>query len=112
MPVSWTRCCSIGRAILWAIYHEKLIEESKEAYRGFSTRVQALASSGMSRPDRIREIMEGAIGTITKAGILEQRPDISRRTLQHTLSELQKSAGSSNSGADAALPSIGSKEEL
>ena len=22
VPVSWTRCCSIGRAILWAIYHE------------------------------------------------------------------------------------------
>ena len=42
------------------------------AYRDFSTRVQALAASDMSKPDRIREIIKGTIGKITKAEIIEQ----------------------------------------
>ena len=61
------------------------------AYREFSIRVQALAVSGMSKPDRIREIIKGTLGKITKAEILEQCPDISQITVQRTLAELQKS---------------------
>ena len=61
------------------------------AYREFSSRVQALAASGMSKPDRIREIIKGTLGKITKAEILKQCPDISAITVQRTLIELQKS---------------------
>lgn len=60
------------------------------AYREFSTRVQALAVSGMSKPERIREIIKGTFGKITKAEILEQCPDISAITVQRTLADLQK----------------------
>ena len=61
------------------------------AYRNFSTRVQALAASDMSKPDRIREIIKGTLGKITKAEIIEQCPDISQITVQRTLADLQKS---------------------
>lgn len=61
------------------------------AYRDFSTRVQALAASDMSKPDRIREIIKGTLGKITKAEIIEQCPDISQVTVQRTLADLQKS---------------------
>ena len=61
------------------------------AYRDFSARVQALAVSGMSKPDRIREIIKGTLGKITKAEIIEKCPDISQITVQRTLADLQKS---------------------
>ena len=61
------------------------------AYREFSSRVQVLAVSGMSKPDRIREIIKGTLGKITKAEIMKQCPDISAITVQRTLIELQKS---------------------
>ncbi len=61
------------------------------AYRDFSSRVQALAASGISKPDRIREIIKGTLGKITKADILAQCPDISQVTVQRTLADLQKS---------------------
>lgn len=61
------------------------------AYREFSARVRTLAVSGMSKPDRVREIIKGALGKLTKAEILEQCPDISAITVQRTLADLQKS---------------------
>ena len=60
------------------------------AYRDFSSRVQVLVTSGMSKPDRIREIIKDTLGKITKAKIMEKCPDISQRTVQRTLMELQK----------------------
>lgn len=61
------------------------------AYREFSARVQVLAASGKSKPDRIREIIKDTLGKITKAEIMKQCPDISAITVQRTLIELQKS---------------------
>ena len=61
------------------------------AYRSFSSQVRALAASGMSKPDRVREIIKGAPEKITKAEILERCPDISAITVQRALTELQKS---------------------
>lgn len=60
------------------------------AYRDFSSRVQVLVTSGMSKPDRIREIIKDTLGKITKAEIMEKCPDISQVTVQRTLIELQK----------------------
>lgn len=60
------------------------------AYRDFSSRVQVLITSGMSKPERIRVIIKDTLGKITKAEIMEKCPDISQVTVQRTLIELQK----------------------
>ncbi len=60
------------------------------AYREFSSRVQLLITKGLSKPDRIRELIEGTIGKITKAEIMERCPDISQATVQRVLIDLQK----------------------
>lgn len=60
------------------------------AYREFSSRVQLLITSGMSKPERIRELIKNTLGKITKAEIMEKCPDISQVTVQRTLIELQK----------------------
>ena len=48
-------------------------------------------ASSMSKPDRIREIIKGTLGKVTKAEIIQQCPDISKITIQRTLADLQKS---------------------
>lgn len=58
------------------------------AYREFSSRVQTLIEAGMSKPQRVKEVIRNHIGKITKAEILERCPDISTVTVQRTLSEL------------------------
>ena len=60
------------------------------AYREFSSRVQLLVTSGLSKPERIRELIKGTLGKITKAEIMAKCPDISQVTVQRTLIELQK----------------------
>ena len=60
------------------------------AYKEFSGRVQTLIESGMSKPERIREVIRKHIGKITKSQIMEKCPDISDTTVQRTLAELLK----------------------
>lgn len=60
------------------------------AYRDFSSRVQMLATSGMSKPERIREIVRGSIGKMTRAQIMEKCPDISRVTVERALTDMVK----------------------
>lgn len=60
------------------------------AYRDFSARVKVLATSGLSKPDRVREIIKDTLGKITKAEIMQKCPDISQVTVQRTLNELVK----------------------
>lgn len=60
------------------------------AYRDFSSRVKVLTTSGMSKPDRIREIIKDTLGKITKTEIMQKCPDISQVTVQRTLNELVK----------------------
>jgi len=60
------------------------------AYRDFSSRVQLLITSGISKPERIRETIKNTLGKVTKAEIMEKCPDISQATVQRTLIELQK----------------------
>lgn len=61
------------------------------AYREFSSRVSLLTTSGMSKPDRVREIIRTTLGPISKKEILEKCPDISQTTVQRTLTELVES---------------------
>jgi len=58
------------------------------AYREFSSRVKVLATSGLSKPERIREIIKDTLGKITKTQIMEKCPDISQVTVQRALSDL------------------------
>ena len=58
------------------------------AYREFSSRVQLLIMSGLTKPERIQEIIKNTLGTISKAEIAEKCPDISKITIQRTLAEL------------------------
>lgn len=60
------------------------------AYRDFSSRVQLLITSGLSKPERIRALIKDTLGKITKTEIMEKCPDISQITVQRTLNELQK----------------------
>ena len=61
------------------------------AYRDFSSRVRALTTSGVSKPERIREIIKYTLGKITKTEIMQKCPDISQVTVQRTLNDLVKS---------------------
>lgn len=58
------------------------------AYREFSSRVRLLTIVGMSKPDRVREIIKNTLGTITKSEIVKKCPDISQITVQRALADL------------------------
>lgn len=60
------------------------------AYREFSSRVQVLSASNLSKPDRIREIIKSTLGKMTKSELMEKCPDISQTTIQRTLNDLVK----------------------
>ena len=60
------------------------------AYRDFSERTDIIISKGVSKPNRIRDIIQNTLGKITKQEILEKCPDISMITVQRTLSDLYK----------------------
>ena len=60
------------------------------AYREFSSRVKALPANGISKPDRIRDIIKETLGKITKTEIMQKCPDISQVTVQRTLNDLVK----------------------
>ncbi len=60
------------------------------AYRDFENHVKIFVTSGLSKPERVAEIIKGTLGKITKREILEKCPDISDVTVQRVLNELHK----------------------
>ena len=68
------------------------------AYREFSSRVSMFAVNGLSKPERIREIIRNTVGTITKTEIMEKCPDISQVTVQRALADLVESGKVSKIG--------------
>lgn len=58
------------------------------AYREFSSRVSLLTTQGMSKPDRVKEIIRATLEPITKTEILAKCPDISQVTVQRALADL------------------------
>lgn len=58
------------------------------AYKDFSSRIQFLSISGLSKPERVREVIRNTLGQITRAEIMAKCPDISRVTVERTLKEL------------------------
>ena len=68
----------------------------KRRYRDFESWVELLTTKGLSKPDRVREIIKSEIiknhlGKITKSEIMAKCPDISQITVQRALADLIKS---------------------
>ncbi len=61
------------------------------AYKELSSSIKLLTIDNMSKPERIRVIIESAHRKITKAEIMDKCPDISQVTIQRTLNDLLKS---------------------
>ena len=47
-----------------------------------------VSTSNLSKPERIKEIIKGTLGKITKTEIMAKCPDISQVTVQRALNEL------------------------
>ena len=61
------------------------------AYREFTSRVDILITRGLSKSERVREIIRGTTGRTTKTQIMKQCPDISQKTVERALKELMDS---------------------
>lgn len=70
-----------------------------KSYNEFESRVEYLKNRSLSKPDRIRYIIDRKLGRITKKEIMEKCPDISKVTVERTLTELVKNGYISKTGA-------------
>ncbi len=61
------------------------------AYRDFFERVDVLITKRLSKPERVREVIRGTAGRITKRQIMERCPDVSQKTVERALKELMDS---------------------
>ena len=61
------------------------------AYKDFADRVEILITKGLSKPERVREIIRNSTRKLTKAEIMAQCPDIGERTVERALASLQES---------------------
>ena len=62
-----------------------------KAYNEFESRVEHLNNRSLSKPDRIKALIDQKIGKITKKEIMYACPDISKITVERTLADLLKS---------------------
>jgi len=62
----------------------------QRAYHEFEDRISHLQHRGLSKPERIRAVIDRKIGKITKQEIMESCPDISKVTVERTLTSLVK----------------------
>ena len=62
----------------------------QKAYHLFEERIKYLQQRNMSKPDRIKAVLDQKIGKITKKEIMETCPDISKITIERTLTSLVK----------------------
>ena len=61
-----------------------------KAYNEFESRVEHLKHRSLSKPDRIKKVIDNKIGKVTKKEIMELCPDISKVTVERTLTDLVK----------------------
>ena len=61
-----------------------LIKASNE----FESRVEYLSSEKISKPERVKHLIQNTIGKINKKEILEKCPDISKKTVERALADL------------------------
>ena len=60
------------------------------ACREFADRADSLLSKGLSKPERVRQLIRDTVGRVTKKEIMERCPDVSQKTVERTLAELLK----------------------
>lgn len=70
-----------------------------KAYNEFESRVEHLKHRSLSKPERIKTVIDKKVGKITKKEIMEICPDISKVTVERTLTELVKSGYIAKVGA-------------
>ena len=70
-----------------------------KAYNEFEERVEHLKQRSLSKPERIKNLIEKKVGKITKKEILDFCPDISKVTIERTLTELVKKGEITKVGA-------------
>lgn len=70
-----------------------------KAYNEFESRVEHLKHHSLSKPDRVKAVINQKVGKITKKEIMELCPDISKVTVERTLTELVKSGYIAKVGA-------------
>lgn len=70
-----------------------------KAYNEFEGRVAHLKNRSLSKPERIKAVIDNRVGKITKKEIMELCPDISKVTVERTLTELVKSGYIAKVGA-------------
>ena len=58
------------------------------SYREFTSRVELITNRNLTKPDRVKAIVRGTNGKITKSEIMEKCPDISIITVQRALAEM------------------------
>lgn len=73
-----------------------------KAYSEFEGRVEHLKNRSLSKPDRIKAVIDNKVGKITKKEIMELCPDISKVTVERTLTELVRSGYIAKVGAGPA----------
>lgn len=73
-----------------------------KAYNEFESRVEYLKYRRLSKPDRIKAVIDNKVGKITKKEIMELCPDISKVTVERTLTDLVKSGYIAKVGAGPA----------
>jgi Fic family protein len=71
----------------------------QKAYSEFEERVEYLSTKNFSKPDRVKAVINGHVGKITKKEILEACPDIGKVTVERTLNALVKSGYLTKIGA-------------
>ena len=62
-----------------------------KAYNEFEERMSYMQHRRLSKPDRIKDVIDRKIGIITKKDIIKACPDISNVTIERTLASLTKS---------------------
>ena len=74
-----------------------------KAYNEFESRVEHLKNRTLSKPERIRAMIDQKVGKIRKKEILDVCPDISKTTVERTLTELVKSGYIAKVGSGPAI---------
>ena len=75
-----------------------LVKASNE----FESRVEYLSSEKVSKPERVKRLIQNTVGKISKKQILEKCPDISTKTVERTLADLLKQGVVEKIGASSA----------
>lgn len=73
-----------------------------KAYKEFESRVEHLKNRNLSKPERIKAVIDQKVGKITKKEIMELCPDISKVTVERTLTDLVKNGYIAKVGAGPA----------